>query len=182
MSTFSSKLISGLDAFNEDWAQSRASTGAPQRPEKGEWDNIVSALTVTEDEELRYGDDKVLPAFAVDFKYKLLGGTSALPKEMKQGQEWPGRRFICPLMPVSKLPADMPKGKQQQIRIQQERLKGHLTQILGSAYTGKFAADLQKACELVANPSAAIGVRVACNYNTDGDKTYFEEYIQRRLA
>jgi len=185
----SANIVSGLDAFNEDYAQAKASTGGAQRPPKGEWDNTVSSINVTtEDVKMRIGKSEEIPAFAVDFKYKLLGGSSSLPNEMKQGQEWPGRRFIFPTCGIHKMPAGVTEGKKTQLRIQLERLKGHLTTLLGAAYTGNLPADIQKAIQLVSNKDAIIAVRVNCTYRTKEDDTsdegttYFDEYLMRRLS
>lgn len=186
MSSFGSNVVSALDAFNDEYKTSRASTGGVQRPPNGEWDNVVTSIEVeTTDITIRLGDNNEIPAFAVDFNYKLLGGTSPLPPEMKQGQEWPGRRFILPMGGLKGLPTSCAKGKRKNLEIQLERLKGHIQTILGPALSGNLVTDLQAAASAVSNKEAMVLCRVKCNYSPDDkDPTikYFEEFLMRKLS
>lgn len=185
--SFSGAVISALDCFNEDFANSRASTGGPQRPPTGEWDNIVDDIIIeTDDVKFNVDKENEIPGFSVLFKYRVLGGTSAIPPEMKAGQEWPGRSFVLPAAGLKGLPSNCSKGKRQNVEISLQRLKGHLQTFLGDSFNpNNLSASLQAAVAKVRNKdSGVVAVRVRCKVDKPegSDTTYFEEFLQRRLA
>jgi len=193
MSQFGADIVSALDSFNEDFSKLEGSTGSATRPPNGEWDCFIDRIELSADETMtlyKQGgskDDKVeIPALTVCFYYKLLGGTSALPPEMKQQQEFPGRTFIIPRGGMKALPSFVTSGKKQQIEISAQRLKGHLQTVLGSSYSNILTVDLKAAYDLVnAKEKGLVAVKVQCKVTPDekdSNKHYFEEYLKTRLS
>lgn len=186
MSTdFSGEVLSALDAFNEDFKQVQAGNGGAQRPAKGDWDCLFTKLEIDTKATTKLQDNQEIPAILITFGFAMVGGTSALPPEFKQGQEWPGRTFVLPRGGLKALPDSVTKGKRENFRIQMERLKGHLTVLLGANFTNNLAADLPAAQALLGEGKPAVAVRVRCQYTEDkkdANRHYFEEFLQKNLS
>ena len=189
--TFQGGVLSALDQFNEDFAASRAATGGPSRPPAGDWDNIVRDIEVTCDEDSKLkinvgsGEPIEIPGLRIMFTYQVLGGSSAVPPKMVKDQVWPGRAFLLPAGGLKSLPAATPKGKRQNFEIQLERLKGHLSTILGAKNVPPaLGASLQAAItKIKASPMIC---RVQCREEKDEKnptgRPFFEEFLTEALT
>lgn len=113
-----------------------------------------------------------VPAAGITFLYQLIDdpdSPSGTPRSFK------GRQFIIPAVPMSSLPeAEASRGGKQQtrVRIEKERLMGHLTTILG-VQPPRWEVGLQSVFEKLdaaAARGAAITLKLKLGYYDKTDK------------
>lgn len=156
---------------------------------------ILNAIECTETK-FKYGGrngaPKVeVPAAGITFHYQLIedpDSPSGTPRSFK------GRQFVIPAVPMSSLPEMQGgHGKQQtRVRIEKERLMGHLTTLLGSQ-PPQWQAGLQSVfqkLDAAAQRGAAVTVKLRLGYQDKTDKNGKptgtrvpdSEYIQELIA
>jgi hypothetical protein len=186
-------ILSALDSFNDEYQNARASTGGAVRPPNGEWDNIVKGMDVRmgsgEDARINIAQkgspDQFVDGLLVTFNYSMLGGASPVPPQWKAGQDWSGHTIALPLTGIKNLPASVAAGRRKAFEISLERLKGHLSTILGKASTGNLGADLQLAASYFVTGQPLVVCKVACDHSVDkkdSTRNYFDEYLKINLT
>ena len=71
-------------------------------------------------------------------------------------------------------------GSKKRAEIEMNRLKGHLTVLLGSEPTNMVGA-LEQVSGMIQSDQAVV-CNVRCNYREVGDRTYKTEYIRELLS
>ncbi len=168
VSSLPNEILNAFASFNQDYANSAASTGSVIRPPKGEWSQRVIDIKIeTTGQTISDNTGTKYPANKIEFVYQCIGDQ---PPGQQPDLKWPGARFLLPKQAISSLPGPDDKGIRAQVRIGTERLKGILAAILGSAATDNLMADLGSAYAKVKNPAEVVALKVKCSYRTYKNK------------
>lgn len=146
-------------------------------PPEGEHECALVGIDLDSSSKFSYGGRNgkprvEVPAAQITFRYMLIDDPDSpdgKPRSFK------GRSFTVPLVPLKQLPEDdKGYGKQQtRVRIEKNRLLGHLTCLLG-VQPPDWGVGLADAIEKVNAASAKgslITVRVRCDYEDAVDKS-----------
>lgn len=161
--------------YESTYKDARANTdggGGGWWPEEGQHDCMITALTVAPST-FRTGDGQEFPSQVVSFRYQLMED----PGSPGEPREFEGAAFNLPNNPASVAA----ENQQTRIRIELERLKGHLSTVMGGpqALTGNLGVDLNNAIEAVNKGDK--GVTVNCQYQQKGTRTYRKDFLVRTL-
>lgn len=164
-----------FNAFSEIYQSAEANTegsAAGWRPEAGDHAVMVTGI-VADNGEFKQKDGQVFPSNLIYFTYQMIDdpGSPSDPRSFK------GKAFNLPSNP-SQLTDD---GAKTRMRIDLERLKGHLRTILGSS-TNNLAADMEAVSKKLGN-GVPTGVKLRAKYDAsrDGKTLYFTEFLTGQL-
>ena len=162
-------------AYNNSFASVEANTegsGAGWRPDAGDHAVLVTGMTI-EEGEFKQKDGQLFPSNLIHFTYQMIEdpGSPAEPRSFK------GKTFNLPSNPAQ-LTDD---GAKTRMRIDIERLKGHLRTVLGTS-TNNLAADMEAASKkLAAGVPTPVKLRAKYDASRDGKTLYFTEFLTGQL-
>ena len=119
----------------------------------------------------RQSDGQEFPAATIQFEYELCEDPDR-PSPL----QWRGAIFSLPTDPGQ----ITLEGSKKRAEIEMNRLKGHLTVLLGSEPTNMVSA-LEQVSNMIQSDQAVV-CNVKCNYREVGDRTYKTEYIRELLS
>ncbi len=125
----------------------------------------------TDTGEFRQSDGQMFPSATIQFEYELCDDPDR-PSPL----QWRGAVFNLPTNPAQ-LVLD---GSKKRAEIEMNRLKGHLSVLLGSEPTNMVGA-LEQVSAMIQSDQAVV-CNVRCNYREVGDRTYKTEYIRELLS
>lgn len=146
-------------------------------PEPGEHQCIITGMRV-EPGTFRLKDGGEFPSQVVTFSYQLVDD----PGSVGDPREFEGASFNLPSNPTQASLQDTEAAKTgTRIRIEINRLKGHLATVLGgpSKVSENMGRDIEEAQKAVASGTLAVLLR--SQHQTRGDKTYRKEFLIRAL-
>ena len=178
MAVENSSVISRFATLNTVFQSADANTGEGALgwwPDEGVNESFVIDLNV-KDATMKLKDGQTVPAMSVQFIYQLMqdpGAPDGTPRR------WNGAPFLFP----ADLSAISDEKTQTRIRMETERIKGHLKVILRRD-PKDLPAALTDCAKRVADASNPVAVRVNCQYdkNPVTGKTYKKEFIQSALS
>ena len=162
-------------AFNDIYSAADANTegsAAGWRPEAGDHAVLVTGM-VADQGEFKQKDGQVFPSNLLYFTYQMIEdpGSPAEPRSFR------GKTFNLPNNP-SQLTDD---GAKTRMRIDLERLKGHLRTVLGTS-ANNLAADMEAASKKLANGvPTPVKLRAKYDASRDGKTLYFTEFLVGQL-
>jgi len=143
-------------------------------PPDGDHHCFITALDIKQ-EKFKAKNKVELPGVSIQFRYLM---RSALP-DRREPLEFSGVPFILP----SDASQVTDEGNKTRIRIEMERLKGHLNTILGRD-VGDMREGLEAASSLIG--ATRVEVMVRCNTRKDtssgNTKSYKTEYLTQNLS
>lgn len=159
-------------AMQSDFAEASASAGGSVWPDEGEHECFVDGIEIDTDSTYRMGQEEI-PGITISFTYTLCNDP-----DRESPLTFRGARFDLPLDP-SRITADNQKTR---YRITMERLKGHLTTLLGRSDIDDFGGAVSEVEQMLGGSTAVIA-KVFCQYRkANNGKTYKTEFIRERLS
>jgi hypothetical protein len=171
MSIKSSMFTAFADIYSSAEANTEGSA-AGWRPEAGDHAVLVTGM-VADSGEFKQKDGQLFPSNLIHFTYQMIEdpGSPAEPRSFK------GKTFNLPSNPAQ-LTDD---GAKTRMRIDIERLKGHLRTVLGTS-TNNLAADMEAASKkLAAGVPTPVKLRAKYDASRDGKTLYFTEFLTGQL-
>lgn len=167
-------MVGELDAANPN--QGFGMVG--EWPPEGETDNFLVGIAV-DTGKIKEKSGLEVPCVNIQFKYKTTGPVNDKTTPL----EWSGARFQIPRGGTSNVTEE---NRKTVVRMETERLKGHLKCILGRDIPGSgFPAAIAEVQNLLSSTSGMVTLVV--NHQARQDKrpgktgTYHTEYLMRRI-
>lgn len=178
--TASSNVIANFNAYAEIYKDARpdqSGGGGGWFPDPGEHQVIITGMRM-ERSTFRTKDGQEFPSTLVTFSFQLVDD----PGSVGDPREFEGASFNLPDNPSQASLQDNETAKNgTRIRLEINRLKGHLSTILGgpSKISENPARDLEEAQKAVSGGTMAVLLRA--QHQTKGDRTYRKEFLIRAL-
>ncbi|MGA1752729.1 MAG: hypothetical protein ACO395_05125 [Pontimonas sp.] len=165
-------VLTNYDTMYKDASADTGNGAGGWWPEEGQHTCIILSVT-NSPATFRTGDGQEFPSTLISFRYQLMED----PGSPGEPREFEGAPINLPNDP-SQVTAE---NQQTRIRIELQRLKGHLSTILGgpSAMTNNLPVDLASAAKAVEGQDKAFVVN--CQYQNRNGKTYRKDFLVRSL-
>jgi hypothetical protein len=163
-------------AYNNSFASVEANTegsGAGWRPDAGDHAVLVTGMTI-EEGDFKQKDGQVFPSIDITFQYQMVEDPGS-----PEPRSFTGARFNLPSDPTQLTD----EGAKTRNRIELERIKGHLTTLIG-----RRPENLQMAMQTVQeriNNGNVIPVKLRARYDESKVKPgtkYFKEFLVSPLS
>lgn len=165
-------VLTNYDTMYKDASADTTGGGGGWWPEEGQHSCLLLAVS-SQPSTFRTGDGQEYPSTLVSFRYQLMED----PGSPGEPREFEGAPINLPNEPT-KVAAE---NQQTRIRIELQRLKGHLSTILGGtgALTGNLPVDLGNASKAIEAQDKAFLVN--CQYQSRNGKTYRKDFLLKAL-
>jgi hypothetical protein len=163
-------------AYNNSFASVEANTegsGAGWRPDAGDHAVLVTGMTI-EEGEFKQKDGQLFPSIDITFQYQMVEDPGS-----PEPRSFTGARFQMPADPTQLTD----EGAKTRARIELERIKGHLTTLIG-----RRPENLQMAMQTIQeriNNGNVIPVKLRARYDESKTKPgtkYFKEFLVAPLS
>jgi len=185
MSNFDPQAVAMLQAANQAYAESAASTGDREWPPQGSHDCILRGVSLKPGDVTVNGAKIPLTLVAFDYEWSPAEGAPGYDPARTEPLQWRGAYMR--ILPGYEKNPNLKDGQKTGYRIDMERLKGACTRILRKpeAECTNLIADLQAIQAACDATSLTVGVNISHRSykNAEGkDVTVRTDWIRDRLS